>query len=274
MDIKLIAIDMDGTLLTSSKELSARNRQALEQCSLKGIHIVPATGRIVDGIPHEILEIPGVRYVISTNGAVVADLKCNQIITSRKMDWQTALKILNIVDEYPVMYDAYIDGRGKSEERFMAHLEDYGIDCHIKKLIMATRDVVPDIRESIKALETPVDKVNIIFKNDEMRGKVREMLSFIPDILITSSLPNNLEINHKDATKGDALLILADYLGVKREQTMAFGDGENDLTMIQKAGIGVVMENGDETLKQSADFITRSNDKDGVALAIEHFVFS
>ena len=85
-------------------------------------------------------------------------------------------------------------------------------------------------------------------------------------------MPFNLEINHPDATKGNGILRLASILGLKKAQTMAFGDGENDLSMIQEAEIGVAMENGIQSLKEAADYVTLSNDEDGVAAAIEHFI--
>lgn len=271
MDIRLIALDLDGTLLTSDKRLSRHNRETLEQCIQRGICVVPATGRTLDGIPEEIKRMPGVRYVICTNGAVVADLCGGQVISSQKMDWELTARLLDIIADYPVMYDVYMDGRGKSEIRFLEHLDDYGIPETIQKLIWSTRDIVPDTRDHVRREKEAVEKINIFTGDDKIRKQIREKLSECPDILITTSLPNNLEINYKDATKGGALLKLAEYLEIPREQTMAFGDGENDLTMIQAAGIGVVMENGDESLKQYADYITKGNDQDGVSAAIKHF---
>lgn len=272
MDIRLIALDLDGTLLTSEKRLSLRNRQALERCIQRGIYIVPATGRTEEGIPEEVKGMPGVRYVISTNGAVVADLTGGQVISSQKMDWELTARLLDIIASYPVMYDVYMEGRGKSESRFLENMEDYGIPDPIRKLIIKTRDIVPSICDYVREKKSPVEKINIFFGDNEIRRQVREALSACPDILITASLPYNLEINHKDATKGNALLKLAEHLGILRDQTMAFGDGENDKTMIEAAGVGVVMANGDETLKRFAKYITKGNDQDGVAEAIERFI--
>ena len=94
------------------------------------------------------------------------------------------------------------------------------------------------------------------------------------DILVSTSLYNNLEINGPGASKGEGLLHLASMLGIRREETMAFGDGNNDASMIRDAGIGVVMENGDPDLKGIADYITATNDESGVAQAIEKLVLS
>ena len=94
------------------------------------------------------------------------------------------------------------------------------------------------------------------------------------DVAISSSIGLNLEINALGATKGEGILRLAKHLGIDPEATMGFGDGENDLSMMQKAGLGVAMANGEEIVKQAADHVTAHNDEDGVALAIEKFVLN
>lgn len=272
MDIKLIALDLDGTLLNSEKRLSERNREALICCAKKGIEIVPATGRTLDGIPPVIKNIPGVRYAITTNGASIRNLLTNEEIDSRKMTSQLALQILGYAHPYHIMYDAYIEGRGISEDRFYDHLDEYGIAEVSQQMIRETRDVVPNILDYIRDCGKEIEKVNMFFSEEETRVWMRGRLSTIPEILVSSSLPNNLEINCPEASKGQAILRLATILGLEREQTMAFGDGENDFDMLEKSGFGVAMENSDDQLKKTADYVTVTNDQDGVAAAIEKFV--
>jgi len=118
VDIKLIAIDLDGTLLDNKKRLSDVNRQALIQCVQKGIWIVPCTGRTVQGIPEEIKGISGIRYAITTNGAVIEDMEEKTVIYTRMLSREQALDLLQLVKAYHVMYDPYIDRRGITEPRF------------------------------------------------------------------------------------------------------------------------------------------------------------
>ncbi len=271
-EIKLISLDLDGTLLNSRKSISKRNIEALKACSHRGIEIVPTTGRTVDGIPSLIRELPGVHYAITTNGAVVADLRNDKILDKRTLDWEKAVELLEFVDTYPIMYDPYINGRGISESKFFDHMDQYGIPEEIQKLVFVTRDVVPNIIEYVKKKRCPIEKINLFFKEPALRSQMREDLGKFSGILITSSMPFNLEINHPDATKGKGILRLASILGLEKSQTMAFGDGENDLSMIQEAEIGVAMGNGIQSLKDAADYVTQSNDEDGVAAAIEHFI--
>lgn len=272
MDIKLIAIDLDGTLLNSRKRLSDQNREALISCIRKGIHIVPCTGRAVDGIPAEVKEIPGIRYAITTNGAVVEDTKENVVIDTRLLSCDLALELLRFVDPYHVMYDPYIDRRGITEPRFMDHLLEFALTSELQELVRNTRDVCPNIIKFVENARKPVEKINLFFGDMEERAKLRTELEKRNDILVTSSIINNLEINAPDATKGDAIIRLASHLGISPSQTMGIGDGENDFTMILKAGVGVVMKNGSKELMEAADYVTETNDEDGVASAIRKLV--
>lgn len=272
-DIKLIALDLDGTLLDSKKHLPPANEEALRDCLKRGIHIVPATGRTADGIPAELKAIPGVRYAITTNGAVVEDMKEKKILDSNLLPWELALEILQIADGFHVMYDPYVDQRGITEPRFYEHLSEYGLTPALQEMVRQTRDVHDNIIRFVAEAKKPVEKINLFFPEAEERAKLRSLLSGRKDILITSSMPMNLEINAPDATKGGGLSALAAVLGIAREETMAIGDGENDFSMIESAGIGVAMKNGRPDLLAAADYITDTNDEAGVAKAIRRFVF-
>ncbi len=273
MDIKLIAIDLDGTLLDNKKRLSDINRQALIQCVQKGIWIVPCTGRTVHGIPEEIKGISGIRYAITTNGAVIEDMEEKTVIDTRMLSREQALELLHLVKAYHVMYDPYIDRRGITEPRFYEHLTEYGLPPELQDMVHKTRDVHPNIIEFVEKNHKPVEKVNLFFPEMEERARLRAELELRQDILVTSSIPNNLEINAIGATKGEAILRLASYLGIDGKLTMAIGDGENDLSMIQKAGIGVAMKNGSKELLAAADYITSTNEENGVASAINRLIF-
>lgn len=273
-DIRLIALDLDGTLLTTQKELSSRNRAALLKCAEQGIEIVPCTGRIWRGVPEIVRNLPGVHYAITVNGAVVEDVAGSRVLDERKMELSTALEILALAKQFQTMYDAYVDGRGYGEARFMDHMDDHGIPPTLQKMILETRQPVPDLEEKLRELACPVDKINYFFGDQQERLRAKQALDARGDVIVTSSFSNNLEINALGATKGEAIARLAAHLGLDRGQTMGFGDGGNDMTMMTMAGIGVAMENAVEELKERADYITLSNDEDGVAAALEHFLWS
>lgn len=273
-EIKLIALDLDGTLLTTKKELSERNREALRRCAEQGIEIVPCTGRIWAGVPEFVKKLPGVHYAITVNGAVVEDVVNHCVIDERKMSLQTALEILEMAKEYRTMYDAYVGGRGYGEARFMDHMDDYGIPEILQNMILQTRQPVENLMAEIRKMGILVDKINYFFSDSQERLRAKAALDARGDVIVTSSFSNNLEINGLGATKGEAIARLADYLGLAHGQTMGFGDGDNDMTMMTMSGIGVAMGNAVDSLKEKADYVTVSNDEDGVAAALEHFLWS
>ena len=272
-DIRLIALDLDGTLLDSQKRLSRRNEEVLKECIRRGIYIVPCSGRIWCGMPDFIRDFPGIRSAITVNGAVIEDVQEHVVLDERKLKCEQAAEILKLAKQFDTMYDAYVEGRGVGESRFLKCMERYGVSPKLQKMIRSTRDMVPDVAEKIESLGKPVEKINYFFGDQAERQRAREALLARGDVLVSSSFPNNLEINALGASKGEAICRLADHLGLKQEQTMGFGDGENDITMMTMTGIGVAMKNGMEHLKEKADYMTLTNDEDGVADAIEKLVF-
>ena len=275
MNIKLIAIDMDGTFLNDEKKAPEENIRALEACAARGIEVVPATGRTVLAVPEEIKNLPGVRYAITTNGAVVADLHKEEILSTCRMSVETAVKIMEMArgSEDDIMYDAYIEGVGYTSEYFWDHLDHYATTPGIASLIRKTRRTVPDHIAYVRACGMEVEKINLFFVDMEARMRMRERLNQMPEIAVTSAIPENLEINAVGASKGGALKRLAEQLHIDIEETMAFGDGENDISMLMAAGCGIAMGNAENSVKAAADYVTTSNNEAGVAAAIHHLIF-
>lgn len=272
-NIRLIALDLDGTLLDSKKCLSSRNEEALMECMRHGIEIVPCTGRLWQGVPEFIRDLPGIHYAITVNGAVVEDVQKRLVLDERKMSWEQAAELLKLGAGFQTMYDVYVEGKGLGESRFMDHMEKYGISPELQTMIRSTRKIVPDVIEEIIRMAMPVEKINYFFGDPQERLRVRKILLERGDVVVSASFANNLEINGPGAAKGEALERLAGYLGIEMSQTMGFGDGENDITLIRKAGIGVAMGNAEECLKAEADYITVTNDEDGVADALEKLLW-
>ena len=274
MDIRLIALDLDGTLLDTEKRLSQRNYETLQACMRRGIEIVPCTGRIWQGVPDFIRQMPGIHYAITINGAVVEDIRTGKVLDQKKFTVETALEILELAKSFRTMYDVYAGGLAFGEARFMDHMDDYGIPANLQNMVRATRQVVPDVISKIRELNCPVEKINYFFGDPDERARAKRELEKRGDLVLSASYPHNLEINTPGATKGEAIMRLTGHLGLSREQTMGFGDGENDVTMMTMSGFGVAMSNGMDAVKNAADYITISNDEDGVAEAIEKFVLS
>ena len=268
-DIRVVGLDLDSTLLKDDKTISAYTKHTLEKAIERGIYILLATGRVMNAIPDCVKAIEGIRYAVCSNGAAVVDLETGDELYSAKIPFSQALEVFDILDSYGTMFDCYIAGAGYTERRFYEHLDRYGIEPHISRMIRKTRQPVEDLRQTILDLNCPVEKFNIFFLDLEERAKVLEDLSKIPYLKVTSSLTNNLEINALHCNKGEALLNFGEKMGFDRSQVMCCGDGNNDYDMVCMCGVGVAMMNAVDSLKEAADYITYSNEEDGVARAIE-----
>ena len=278
-DIKIISLDLDGTLLDSQKRLSEGNRAALEEAAAKGVHIVPTTGRFFGMMPQAVRDLPFVRYAITINGAQVYDRETDTAIVREEIPLDMALDLIRLLDGYDVIYDCYRSNWGWMTESLQAKAEDYATDAHYLKMVREFRNPVPELKEYLKstAAEGDVQKVMLFARNTPGSESVTKAITEavaarFPSIKTTSSTWNNLELNIATAHKGNSLKRFAEHLGYTLDNCMALGDGTNDLSMIEAAGLGVAMSNAHPSVLAAADHVTASNDEDGVAKAIRGFV--
>lgn len=266
----IIALDLDGTLLNSQKELSPRNRAALMAAHAAGYAIVPTTGRFFDGMPAVIRELPMVRYAITCNGAEVLDRENGQVLYRAEMPWQRAIALMEYLDGFDLIYDCYLEGFGRISQAMKDRIDEIVPPGHARQMLHALRLPVPELKEYLRQQKKSIQKSQFYTKDPALRLEMLEKLpGLFPDLQVSSALPNNVEINAQDATKGKALLALAAHLGVDPRCTYAFGDGLNDIPMLRDAGTGIAMENAAEAVKAAADAMTLSCDRDGVAAYIE-----
>ena len=274
MAIKLILLDLDGTLLTSDKKISPANYAALEKCAADGVHIVPSTGRIYGGMPQVVRDLPFVRYVVAVNGAQVYDVKEDKVLCREEIDLETAFRVFAEMDKLPVIYDCYMGGSGYDDAAMYERVDEFISDPPVNAMVKGTRKPVPDLRAFLREQGCPLQKIQMFFKDMDRRARELERLpKLFPDLVVTSSITNNIEFNAKNANKGEALRFLCRHLGLDVSESMSFGDSSNDLSMIEAAGVGVAMANADKSLLDAADYITDTNDNDGVAKAIARFCF-
>ena len=272
-NIRLITLDLDGTLLDSEKQLSPENAAALARAAGAGIEIVPATGRFYRGMPDNIRNLPYVHYVITINGAQVYDIRRNRTLCASEIPWQRAVALMERLDTLPVIYDCYQDGWGWMTQAFYDQAEQYAATRHSLDMILNLRTPVPDLKARLAEKASGVQKVQMFFRDMELRARMLKQLPReFPDLAVTTSIVNNIEVNSLAANKGSALRMLADELGIPVEQTMAFGDDLNDIAMLKEAGIGVAMGNAPEEVRRAADFVTDDCDHSGVASAMHRFL--
>lgn len=269
MDIKLMAFDLDGTFLDDDKNIPPENMEALKAAAEAGIICVPASGRIIKGMPQALRELPFIRYYISVNGAYGFDALEERVFYRGEIEPELALDICAYMDALPVIYDCYQDNWGYMSRDMLAEAEPYfeGLPGMLR-LLYSLRRPVPELKETLRERGRPVQKLQMYFKaqDREERQRQLELLpALYPEIRAASSVPNNIEINSLSADKGLALLSLCQKLGIAREQTLAFGDGGNDLNLLETAGLGVAMANAQPQVIAAADKLTQSNNEAGFA---------
>lgn len=274
MKIKLVAFDLDGTLLNSQRELIDEDAEILKRAADAGIKIVPATGRFLGAIPKVIRDMSFVRYYVTMNGAQVFDMQQNFSISRAELPLEQTLSIIKLLDELPVIYECVMEDSGWMNKKHYELADKYAPDAKYLELLLTLRKPVDNLTEFIKKRGRSIQKFNCLFlaKDIGLRDEMlKKLAARFPGTIVSTSLKNNLEINNIHANKGEALQKLTEYLGLSMKEVMAFGDGLNDISMIKAAGIGVAMTGGYEEACEAADYVTSSCDEQGVTKAILKF---
>ena len=276
--IKLLALDLDGTVLNNAKHITPVTRAALEAAIAAGVTVIPASGRPMTGLCQEFLDIPGVEYALTSNGAAVYRLKDNQAIYTDYLDTDLAAELMEGMLDLELLATFFADGQGYAVEGQMSLLPRLPLSEPVKDYLRTSRILLKDPVALIRQ-RGKVEKFSLNFVHGPDGqwvdyDKLKVMLDRHPDLSVVSGGTDNQEITSPTATKGTALLALADFLGIPREQTMACGDSENDLAMLKAAGFSVAMANCEDCIRPYVDAVTGSNEEDGVAQAIYKYILS
>lgn len=283
----LIALDMDGTLLNAEGQISPGNREAIQYAQGKGHIVAIATGRTYMDAEKQLrmagLECP----VVSMNGAIVM-LSDGTRLAGTPLDKENVIPCLRWMSEltelyYEVYTDsgvfAELDKRVRMEK--LAQMEDGSVPENLRWLLRALVN-----KQFRQAAVTYVEDMQYIWGDDnqviyktlvfsfhaELLKEAGTRFSSAKGLIVTASHPNNLEINHEQATKGKGLAALAAHYGMTMEQVAVMGDSYNDLPMFEEAGYRIAMGNAEPVLQEMAEFVTLHHDKDGVAAGIRHLL--
>lgn len=286
-DVKLLALDLDGTLFNNEGKITPLTIEAIRKAINKGVQVIISTGRPYCGIPFAQLKDVDIEYAITVNGGGVYRIKGveayqgldmkKDLILERPIPTEKMEEILPFLLSKRIHMDAFIHGDGFSPEDRLPIAQKLNIAESLKEYIIGSRIRVPDLLAFIKENNFVIQKMTLNFLEDGKGGHidredVRNYLEGRGDIEVCSGGYSNLEFTNQAVTKGNALKDLAASLGIPMECTMAIGDTENDLSIMEAAAIGVAMGNAPDDIKEKADWVTASNLEDGVAMAIEHFI--
>lgn len=270
---KMIYSDMDGTLLNSEKKISNINKNIIKKVQEREIVFGIATGRIYPAAKIYAKELSLDTPIICCNGAVVVDLNTNEAIISNPIKPKLLKKVVDIIKKYDVYFHMYDKDTIYSErydlviKYFKEFSENLSDEFKIKTSVVENiDDIIFSDRE--------IYKVGVYFDNSKKTEKMIEELNRDNDIEGCKSMSYMYDVMAKGINKGYALKQLGEYLNIDQSEIVAIGDNENDISMIKFAGLGVAMENATKNIKNIADYITTTNDKDGVSNVIEKFIIN
>ena len=266
--IYLVAVDMDGTLLHNDKSISDYTINVLRKIVEKGILLMPASGRPLNGMKAAVLNnVKGIKYAICSNGAMLMDVQKEKSISETGIPIEKALEALTYLEQFPVAVYVHTDrGTFRAEGWEKTGLsEKY-------PYIRFSEGNVKNLREFLRTSRVNVMKMGAYILTDNLAQKLLEKGSPIPGIAFLRSGDGIIELNSTNASKGNALCILCEKLGIQLENVLAIGDNENDISMLQAAGISAAMENAEDDVKQAAKFVAGNNEEDGAAHFLEEWV--
>ena len=273
-NIGLIALDLDRTTLASHSVLTENTRACLEEAISRGFEVVIATGRPLIALPKELNEINDLRYVICSNGAKIVDFRTGEFIYSNCISEEASRWCMDYLREVGYPVEVFTDGKAYISKERYEHFQKVRNTPEGSEYILTTRSPVGDIWEFWKRHIDAIENVNIIITDMDEKQALKEKLEELnPGFTLTSSMAYNLEIGGETTSKASGLKALSDLTGIPLERTMSFGDSPNDSAMIEESGFGVAMANALDEVKEVSDYVTLSNDEDGVAHAIRKLLF-
>lgn len=264
---RVLALDLDGTLTNAKKEVTPRTKEAIHRAIREGVAIVLASGRPLIGVvpvARELaLDILG-GYILCYNGALILECHTNKPVFQRHLPKDAVKKICAWAKGkpvYPLAYDTH------------GIISPYPDNRYVQKEAYNNRLSIRLVEDLPGFIDYPIEKMMLVGEPSDAQAAILELSArFGEELNIFGSEPPFVEVMPLQVDKAFALDVLLKHLGATREEMIACGDGMNDIPMLRIAGISVAMENAVPAVKALAGFVTRSNEEDGVAYAIERFI--
>ena len=269
MPYQLIAFDLDGTLLDSAKRIRPESLAAIEKAAAAGKTVVLATGRCIPELSAYLEQLKNVKYTICISGAAVFETASGVPVFSKEIEPELVEELLRRSEGENVMVHL-LSRRSIVEKGFECHMADYNMGVY-QEMFDRLTEKPEDLRRFYREQHPVVNKLNFYCRTHAQRSRLEERLSDLP-LTHCYAETHSLEFTPPGVSKGSALQLLCDRLGIPLEQSIAVGDAENDLDILRTAGLGIAMGNAFEIVKQTAKVTVRSNDEDGCAQAIGEYL--
>ena len=276
-EYKLLALDMDGTLLDTHGHIAESSRAAIRAVQQAGVEVVLATGRDYNGILWDELEGVTIDYVVTNNGSAVYRVQDRACLFEHCLDNAQMVPVFRYLLQKGVYIDIFLDGRDYAPVETMPLVDKLELPDYVIRVLLANRTPMEHLVEKLEADALRLQKTTLNFWKEpdgtyHSRDAVQAYLKQVPGIVLVDGGFANLEFTAQGVSKATGLQFLADHLGLTLAQTIAIGDSENDAEMLRAAGLGVAMGNAYPQVKALADAVTDDNESDGVAKAIQKYL--
>jgi len=274
MRVKLIAVDMDGTLLDEDHvTIPPRNISALKAARARGVKIAVATGRTWSLIHRAVEPLGGLDYAVISNGAAVREVSTGQWVSQNCFTNAQAVDMIRCLVKRNIIFQVYCQGQNYVLAETVRNFpQDLFLSEAFVRLFRQTSVIVEDLEQALAGREA--EKFDLLYVPPHLVDELGRALAAVAPVDVAKSLENNLEFTPLGVNKGMALKTLADSLGLTADQVMAFGDASNDLEMLQWAGWSFAMENGIPAAKSAARRIAPLNTQGGVGQMVEKYVLT
>jgi len=269
---KMVVSDIDGTILKNDKTISEKVKKTVHRLIDDNKKFIIATGRVFSAAKWAYMDLEINGPIIACNGALIKDTLTGEVLYEKPLDKEKAKKVVEICKEYDLYFHFYSEDSIYAE-RYEHIIKAYGEKS--KELPEDRKIKVEVIQDSLKFIEEidKIYKIGIFLDSEEFYDNVVRKIESIGGISSYKSLATSFDVMGEGVNKGDAIKELNKIFGINREETIAIGDNENDMSMITYAGLGVAMGNAIDKVKAVADYVTDDNENDGFYTMIEKNVY-
>lgn len=269
--IRLVGLDLDGTLLRNDKTISPFTQNALISAAQRGIVLVPVTGRPLSGIPECITRLGVCDYAITTNGAAITQLKTGKRVYSAPIPYEKTVLIMKRLDRADISFEAFANGCGYISPAVMAQYNKKYAGTPVGEYIQSSRRVVESPLSEFERKKMRADEIFISCRSAQERKTLAQEFGGDDGLQLCMLEDAFLELTNRGTDKGCAFARLCQMLGINKENTAAFGDNANDEPLVRAAGLFVAMGNAREDFKKTSDMVADTNEHDGVAKILNKF---
>lgn len=270
MDIRMIAVDLDGTLLKADQTVSKENYRAIEEATRQGIEVVLATGRSIGECGYVLNMLPRLHYACCCTGAYLADLYENRPVRTSSMTAEDGRRLFSILKNYDCHINFFADGVVHNDCGQMENFSHF-YPPQVRPLFDGAHRYVPSLADFVRDFEGEVNKIYIAFADQDERNRAYNEVIKLP-YYVTGAGFVDFEVMAQGVDKKTGLSALAEHLGITSAQVAAIGDSDNDLPALSYAGLPVAMGNSTDAVKAAAKWIAPDHEHDGVAWTIRRIL--